>query len=100
MDPNNSYAILGRAAGDGDLVAAMDRAIKEENECALREYETQRLIDPHFPRLITRRAAENLVKEHPGIIERGLEPVIDCTGVERMSVEYARELMRLWPNVM
>lgn len=35
MDPNDSYAILGRAAGDGSFSRSVDAAIAAENERAM-----------------------------------------------------------------
>lgn len=38
MDPNNSYAILGRMAGDGVLVAAERRAIEEDEGLSAEDF--------------------------------------------------------------
>jgi hypothetical protein len=54
-------------------------------------------IDPHFPRLITRRAAENLVNENGGPSDE--ERVVDFTNVVRVSETYARALQKDWPKL-
>lgn len=53
------------------------------------------LIDPHYPRLITRRAARNLVAEHPNV----RLPAIDCTNVEKISEEYFDTIALAWQDV-